>query len=115
MGSEMCIRDSVKVLRRVWSGPFDAKDGLTIEQIEQMAQSAELDTYLRPLAEGLSELPEVKTTDQGNVRLLNGNPGMVIANDVEFGEEAWASYQGKPVAVGRYKAGELHPSRVFNL
>ena len=115
LGQALGCYGHVKVLRRVWSGPFDAKDGLTIEQIEQMAQSPELDTYLRPLAEGLSELPEVKTTDQGNVRLLNGNPGMVIASDVEFGEEAWASYQGKPVAVGRYKAGELHPSRVFNL
>ncbi|MFZ1728123.1 MAG: tRNA pseudouridine(55) synthase TruB, partial [Albidovulum sp.] len=47
--------------------------------------------------------------------LRNGNPGMVIAADVEYGDEAWASYQGQPVAVGVYKSGELHPSRVFNL
>jgi len=40
---------------------------------------------------------------------------MVIASGVEYGEECWASYEGKPLAVGIYKAGELHPSRVFNL
>ena len=39
----------------------------------------------------------------------------VIASDVEYGDTAWASYQGQPVAVGVYKTGELHPSRVFQL
>ena len=46
--------------------------------------------------------------------MRNGNPGMVMASDVEYGDECWASLDGKAVAVGRYKAGELHPSRVFN-
>lgn len=46
--------------------------------------------------------------------MSNGNPGMVMASDVEYGDECWASLDGKAVAVGRYKAGELHPSRVFN-
>ena len=40
---------------------------------------------------------------------------MVLASDVEYGDEAWASYDGQAVAVGIYKAGELHPNRVFNL
>jgi tRNA pseudouridine55 synthase len=39
---------------------------------------------------------------------------MVIAHDVEYGDEVWASFEGRAVAVGRFKAGELHPSRVFN-
>ena len=36
------------------------------------------------------------------MRLRNGNPGMVIASDVEYGDECWASYDGQAVAVGRY-------------
>ena len=32
----------------------------------------------------------------------------------KFGDEAWASYQGRAVAVGTYRSGELHPTRVFN-
>ena len=39
---------------------------------------------------------------------------MVLAAAVEYGDEAWASLDGRAVAVGIYKAGELHPSRVFN-
>ena len=101
-------------LRRIWSGPFDAEDGVTLEQIDELAKSPEIDQFLRPLEEGLADLPELKCTPEGATRLRNGNPGMVIASDVEYGDEAWASLEGKAVAVGIYKAGELHPSRVFN-
>ena len=65
------------------------------------------------MEEGLNDLPELATTAEGAARLRNGNPGMVFANDVEYGDEAWASLDGKAVAVGIYKSGELHPSRVF--
>ncbi|WP_306006820.1 tRNA pseudouridine(55) synthase TruB [Aquicoccus porphyridii] len=104
----------VERLRRIWSGPFDAEDGIDLDTLDRLARQPELDDWLRPLEEGLSDLPEVKATDQGAARLRNGNPGMVIAHDVEYGEECWASYQGRALAVGRYKAGELHPARVFN-
>ncbi|MDX1743084.1 MAG: tRNA pseudouridine(55) synthase TruB, partial [Ruegeria sp.] len=57
--------------------------------------------------------PELKCTPEGATRLRNGNPGMVLSADVEYGDEAWASLDGKAVAVGIYKSGELHPSRVF--
>jgi len=102
-------------LRRVWSGPFEADQGLGIAQIDELARSPELDAHLLPLELGLADLPELKATAEGAARLKNGNPGMVLASDVDFGDEAWASYQGRAVAVGIYKAGELHPSRVFNL
>jgi tRNA pseudouridine55 synthase len=105
----------VRDLRRVWSGPFDAENGLTLDRIEEMARTDALDAFLLPLEKGLEDLPEVKATAEGAARLRNGNPGMVLAQDVEYGDEVWASHEGKAVAVGRYKAGELHPSRVFNL
>lgn len=105
----------VRELRRVWSGPFEASEGLSMDQIEAMARTDALDAYIRPLEEGLQDLPEVKATAEGAARLRNGNPGMVIASDVEYGDEVWASFEGRAVAVGRFKSGELHPSRVFNL
>ncbi|GAB5432731.1 MAG: tRNA pseudouridine(55) synthase TruB [Epibacterium sp.] len=114
LGEKLGCLGHVQELRRIWSGPFDAEDGVTLEQIDALAKSPEIDQFLRPLEEGLADLPELKCTPQGATRLRNGNPGMVIASDVEYGEEAWASLEGKAVAVGTYKAGELHPSRVFN-
>ena len=101
-------------LRRLWSGPFDAGDGISIEEIDRLAQTSELDNHLRPLEEGLADLPMLSCSPEGAARLRNGNPGMVIAQDAEYGDECWAALDGKAVAVGRYKAGELHPSRVFN-
>ncbi len=114
LGEKLGCLGHVQELRRIWSGPFDAEDGVTLEQIDELAKSPEIDQFLRPLEEGLAGLPELKCTPEGATRLRNGNPGMVIASDVEYGDEAWASLEGKAVAVGIYKAGELHPSRVFN-
>jgi tRNA pseudouridine55 synthase len=115
LGEKLGCLGHVLKLRRVWSGPFEAAEGMTFEQIEALARTPELDELLLPVEAGLQDLTEVKATDAGATRLRNGNPGQVIAHDVEFGEEVWASHDGKPVAVGQYRGGELHPSRVFNL
>ncbi|SFT92856.1 tRNA pseudouridine(55) synthase TruB [Sedimentitalea nanhaiensis] len=114
LGQALGCYGHVQSLRRVWSGPFDAADALSIEQIEAMARTEKLDQYLRPLEEGLTDLPELRCTPEGAARLRNGNPGMVFAADVDYGDECWASQDGRAVAVGVYKAGELHPNRVFN-
>ncbi|WP_333685317.1 tRNA pseudouridine(55) synthase TruB [Pontibaca methylaminivorans] len=114
LGEALGCLGHVTQLRRIWSGPFDAEDGITMETLERLARSPELDTHLLPLEAGLADLPELPCTAEGAARLRNGNPGMVLASDVEYGEEAWASHGGQAIAVGRYRAGELHPSRVFN-
>ncbi|WP_170755979.1 tRNA pseudouridine(55) synthase TruB [Ruegeria lacuscaerulensis] len=113
LGAALGCHGHVKELRRIWSGPFEVEDGLSIDQIDEMAKTEALDAYLHPLETGLADLPELKCTPEGATRLRNGNPGMVLASDVEYGDEAWASLEGKAVAVGIYKSGELHPSRVF--
>ena len=114
LGEALGCKGHVLRLRRVWSGPFEAEKGLSYEQIEEMAKTPELESYIHPLEMGLEDLPEVKATAEGAAKLRNGNPGMVFASDAEYGDECWASLDGRAVAVGIYKAGELHPSRVFN-
>ena len=113
LGAVLGCHGHVVWLRRTWSGPFDVADGLSLAEIEALAQDPALDAYLRPVEAGLAELPELPATPEGAAKLRNGNPGMVLASSVEYGDAAWASYEGRAVAVGRYKAGELHPSRVF--
>lgn len=114
LGEKLGCLGHVQNLRRVWSGPFEAANGLSIAQIDEMAKQPELEQHLLPLETGLADLPELKATPEGATRLKNGNPGMVLGL-LEYGEPAWASFQGRPVAVGTYRAGELHPTRVFNL
>lgn len=113
LGEALGCHGHVLKLRRIWSGPFEAEDGITIEQVDALAKSPELDAKLLPLEVGLAELPELKCTAEGAARLRNGNPGMVIPGEVDYGDEAWASFEGRAVAVGVFKGGELHPNRVF--
>ncbi|MGL4280827.1 MAG: tRNA pseudouridine(55) synthase TruB [Albidovulum sp.] len=114
LGAALGCHGHVLWLRREWSGPFAASEGVSIEKIDELAKTEALDALLLPLEVGLADLPELRASAEGAARLRNGNPGMVLASDVEWGEEAWASWQGRAVAVGVYKSGELHPSRVFN-
>lgn len=113
LGQVLGCLGHVAWLRRVWSGPFSVDEAVRLEEIDRLARSADIDGLLRPLELGLSGLPELPATPEGAARLRNGNPGMVLASSVDYGDEAWASYQGRAVAVGTYRAGELHPSRVF--
>lgn len=115
LGAALGCHGHVRKLRRIWSGPFEADQGLTLAQIEEMARNEALDTHLLPVEEAFIALPEVKATPEGATRLRNGNPGMVIARDIEYGDECWASYDGQVIAIGRYKSGELHPTRVLNI
>lgn len=114
LGAALGCHGHVEWLRRVWSGPFEASNGVSVERIDELAKSPELDELLLPLEVGLNDLPEVTTTEAGAAKLRNGNPGMVFPKDeVEYGDECWASLDGQAVAIGRFKGGELHPSKVF--
>ena len=113
LGAALGCHGHVTVLRRVWSGPFEAEDGISFAQIEELARTPALDAHVQPLEVALADLPELPATPEGAARLRNGNPGMVLASDVDYGAEAWASIDGRAVALGVYRAGELHPTRVF--
>ena len=113
LGEALGCLGHVKSLRRIWSGPFDAAEGASLEQIEDLAKSPEIDELLMPLEIALQDMPEARVGETSAIKLRNGNPGEVLSTDAEFGDEAWASHAGEAVAVGVYKAGHLHPSRVF--
>jgi len=103
----------VKSLRRIWSCSLDVNDAIDFKLVEQLAKSPELEDYLHPIELGLSELPELKCKPEEMIKLRNGNPAMVLTSDLDYGDEAWVSCNGEPLAIGIYKAGTIHPSRVF--
>jgi len=103
----------VKSLRRIWSCSLDVNDAIDFKLVEQLAKKPELEDYLHPIELGLSELPELKCRPEEITKLRNGNPAMVITSDLDYGDEAWVSCNGEPLAIGIYKAGTFHPSRVF--
>ncbi|MFQ3348077.1 MAG: tRNA pseudouridine55 synthase, partial [Paracoccaceae bacterium] len=115
LGATLDTLGHVAWLRREWSGPFDVAQGVSLERLDALAKSPEIDQFLQPLEIGLAYIPELPCTPEGAAKLKNGTPGMVLSSSATYGDSAWASYLGRPIAVGIYKAGELHPSRVFNL
>lgn len=115
LGQALGCYGLVKTLRRIWSGPFELSDCIAFELLDEHAKDPILQKHLLPIEAGLNDLFETTCSPEAATRLRNGNPGMVITSEAQFGDEAWASCDGAPVAVGIFKAGELHPKRVFNL
>lgn len=113
LGAALGCYGHVLKLRRIWSGPFDATDGITLDRVDELAKTPELDTFIQPLELGLSDLDMVSCPASSLVKLRNGNAATVIASGIEYDQEVWASHEGQAVAVGHYRGGELHPSRVF--
>jgi tRNA pseudouridine55 synthase len=113
LGNTLGCKAHVKSLRRIWSGPFVASEGITLDEVDAKARTPDLDAYVQPLEVGLVDLQEVRCLAESVSKLRNGNPASVIASGVEFGEEVWASYDGQAIAVGTYRGGEIQPSRVF--
>ncbi|MFT6451468.1 MAG: tRNA pseudouridine55 synthase [Halocynthiibacter sp.] len=113
LGETLGCYGHVQWLRRVWSGPWEAHEGVTLDKVDALAKTPELDAFIRPLEEGLGDLPELRTNEEGAAKLRNGNPGFVYPGDAEYGDEAWASLNGEAIAVGTFRGSELHPSRVF--
>ena len=114
LGEGLGCLGHVRELRRVWSGPFDVEEAISLALIEELAKDPALDAHLLPVEVGLAGLEEMRATAAGAARLKNGNPGQVLGT-AEYGEEVWVSHDGQPLAVGIYRGGEVHPSRVFNL
>ncbi len=114
LGAALGCLGHVQALRRIWSGPFHSDDGLSLEALAEMPPEA-LEARLLPLSVALADLPQVRLSTEGALRVRNGNPGAVTHSAAEFGETCWASHQDAAVAVGRYMAGMFHPDRVFNL
>ncbi|MEM1274293.1 MAG: tRNA pseudouridine(55) synthase TruB [Pseudomonadota bacterium] len=114
LGARLGTYGHVAWLRRIWSGPFDVEGAVSVAQIEALARAPEIDALLAPLWLGLSDLPRLSATEIGAARLKNGNPGEVLTG-ADFGAECWAERDGRPVAIGIYRSGMLHPTRVFNL
>jgi tRNA pseudouridine55 synthase len=63
LGAALGCHGHVLKLRRTWSGPFDAADGVTLEQVDALAQTPELDTFVQPLEVGRGQAAQWQSGD----------------------------------------------------
>jgi tRNA pseudouridine55 synthase len=114
LGEALGCHAHVTALRRTGSGGFTLENAVPFDRLDAIREEGG-DGLLLPLEAGLADLPEVRLRAPEAVRLRNGNPAPVTHSDLDYGEEAWASLDGVPVAIVTYRAGMLHPDRVFVL
>ena len=113
LGAALGCLGHVATLRRFASGPFRVEDAADWRLVEAGDAEA-LAAALLPVEAGLSGLPALACSPEAAARLRHGNPAPVAAPPgLAFDAEAWAALRGRAVAIGRYRAGELHPSRVL--
>lgn len=113
LGEVLGCLGHVAELRRIWSGPFHTEEATGWALVEA-GDAAALEAALLPLEAGLADLPCLPCSAEAAARLRHGNPAPVLAAPgVEYGDEAWAAHEGRAIAIGRYRAGELHPARVL--
>ena len=112
LGEALGCHAHVETLRRTATGPWCEADAVALEHVVAEARTPELDARLRPVSDALATLPELRCAPGAAVRLRSGQPGEV-RGAAEWGQTAWASEGGAPVAIGAHRAGRLHPVRVF--
>jgi tRNA pseudouridine55 synthase len=112
LGEALGCHAHVTALTRTASGAFTLADAVAFDRLDAIRETGG-DEMLLPLETGLADLPELRVRAPEAERLRRGSPAPVAHADLEYGDEAWASHDGRPVAVVTYRAGMLHPSRVF--
>jgi tRNA pseudouridine55 synthase len=100
-------------LRRMRSGRFGIEQAVTLEELEN---AEDPETYLLPVEEAVSHLPEFVLEEDRVDKTLNGLPSRT--NDAEFedGESVkMMSPDGRLIAIGTYSASEktIHPGVVI--
>jgi len=115
LGRALGCLGHVVQLRRLWSGPFRAEDAISFESLDEWRHKAPAERRLLPVSTGLDDIPALAVTAAMAAHLSQGRAVPATGVILSYGDEAWASFRGTPVAVGVVKGGLLHPSRVFNL
>lgn len=113
LGEALGCHGHVADLRRMASGGFSVTSAVPFDMLDDIQENGGAQ-HLLPIAAGLTDLPEVRVRAVEAARLRNGNPAPVTHTVLDYRDEALAVLDdGTPVAIVTYKAGMLHPGRVF--
>jgi len=116
----------VSALRRTRVGGFCVEDAIGLETLRGFMHSPAAFEHLRPISTALDGIPAVAVTGPDAVRLRNGNPILIRANqfarltdgisgdDLQGLTVFCSTGEGEPVALVALEAGEFRPFRVFN-
>jgi tRNA pseudouridine55 synthase len=106
-------RGHVARLHRAAVGAFTDANCVTLAALEAAAPE-DRDAFLRPVAEALSGVPEIRLAPPQAAIIRNGNPVLLTGAGAPIElDEAWASCRGEAIAIGYVAQGQFKPTRVI--
>lgn len=98
-------------LHRAAVGPFTDARSVTLEALEA---ATDRDALLLPVSAGLEQLPELRMGPDQATSIRHGNPVLLTGAGAPLWlDNAWASFAGKAIALGKVEAGHFKPERVI--
>ncbi|MCR9137304.1 MAG: tRNA pseudouridine(55) synthase TruB [Alphaproteobacteria bacterium] len=121
MGRDLGCHGHIASLRRTLVAPFDEQDLVPLEALtaldameDEADRMAALDAHLVETSEALTNLPHIAVNDDQSRRLRSGNPIILRGRDAPLpADEAYATWNGRLIAIGEITEGEFRPRRVF--
>ena len=98
-------------IRRLWSGPFNENDMISLEQLEDNLSTA--NEFIKPIEDAVPNLEKIFCDENKFLKLKNGQKidnFLSLDND----KEILLVFRGKPIAIGVVKNDIINPRRVFN-
>jgi tRNA pseudouridine55 synthase len=119
----------VSALRRTRVGPFGADAAKGLELLEEMCHIGQALEVLLPVETALDDIPALAVTTEDAFRLSQGRPIVLLPRQVETlkarlssphgagyaSRTVLATHGGSAVSICEMRAGQLRPTRVFNL
>ena len=112
----------ITALRRTRVGPFREENAISLDALRSFEDSAAVLQHMLPVETALDDIPALALTD-GEARRLRSGQAVSLLRKMDLqriagfndGDTVLALDKGKPIALTRYSAGEVHPLRVLNL
>jgi tRNA pseudouridine55 synthase len=107
-------------LRRTAVGPFDEKDMISLEKLEELSHKAPGDNamegVLRPIETVLDGIPALAVKDAEAQRLRQGQKVLLRGANAPIAQDAVLVMWGqRPLGICSIEKGALTPKRLFNL
>ena len=119
----------VSALRRLRVGAFTTERAITLEMLEELCHTGRGSEVMLPVETALDDIPALAVTAEDAFRLSQGRPIVLLPRQVETlkarladpsgtgfaSRTVLATHGGGAVSICEMRAGQLSPTRVFNL
>jgi tRNA pseudouridine55 synthase len=126
LGRKLGCFGHISALKRTRVGPFGLEDAITLEKLQECANTPAAKNALLPISTALDDIPALAVTEQEAALLRRGQailargrvsprqaPRSLDEPDDEAATVYCRSRSGDPVALGSFVLGEIRPMRVF--